>query len=278
MSAAIDPAGGQVPAAFRAFRQRHALERAILAGQEWSYRQTTPGAPVLLALPGALGTGDVFYRTATHLAPRFNVVTLGYPACDDSAILADGLAALLDALGAAQAAVLSSSLGGYVAQVLALRHPRRIRLAILGNTFRDPASQQARWPAADAFAAVPAETVLADARQRLVDGAAAMPAAAELKAILLALVGADQDAAGVRAARLAVLRATALPTLTLDPSCIALVDDDEDPVIAPETRADMRQSYAGCRHERIPGGGHYPSILAPEAYHRALDRLLAKIA
>ena len=272
IAAAADPP----PADLAAFQERYALNRTTIAGHEWRFRRTTSGAPVLLALPGALGTGDVFFRTAKHFAGRFDVVTVAYPAVDNIPELTSGLAALLNHFGADPVIVVGSSLGGYLAQQLALDHVVRIELLVLGNTFRNPGDQQARWPAADVFAQKPAEAVLQEARTRLVSSPAGSEPEKELRAALLALVGTEQDADRVKAQRLTVLRAATLPPVGLPPERIGLVDDDDDPVITPGTREDMRRTYAASRHERIAGGGHYPSILAPERYHRALDVLLGK--
>jgi maspardin len=266
------------PAELTAFQGRYYLEQMIFGDQIWRYRQTAPGAPVLLALPGALGTGDIFYRTAAHLGSRYNVVTVGYPSTDDIAAMSHGLAALLDALQSNDAVILGSSLGGYLAQRFALDYPARVRLLLLGNTFRDPSSQQTRWPPAAEFAQTAAETVLSDARTRLLAGPAEDPPAAELKAALLALVGTEQDAAAVKAQRMTVLRAITLPEIGIDRRKIALIDDDHDPVIAPATREDLRRTYADCRQMRIAGGGHYPSVLAPGLYHATLDALLAEVS
>ena len=265
------------PTLLTSFQAQYLEERMTFAGQHWRFRQTTPGAPVLLALPGALGTGDIFYRTAAHFSARYNVVTVGYPECGDNPAMAEALAALLDRLACTEAIVLGSSLGGYLAQCFALAYPARVRLLVLGNTFRDPTSQQTRWPPAATFADTPAVTVLQEARARLLAGRADTAPAAELKATLLALVGTVQSAEGVKAQRLAVLRAMPLPAVALDRRKIAVLDDDQDPVIAPETRADLRQTYADCRHLCIADGGHYPSVLAPAAYHAALDTFLTEV-
>lgn len=48
--------------------------------------------------------------------------------------LADDTAALLDALGLVRADVLGASMGGYVAQAFALRHPHRLRRLVLACT------------------------------------------------------------------------------------------------------------------------------------------------
>ena len=50
------------------------------------------------------------------------------------ALLADDAAAVLDAVGLADAHVLGHSMGGYIALTLALRHPRKIRSLILVGT------------------------------------------------------------------------------------------------------------------------------------------------
>jgi 3-oxoadipate enol-lactonase len=78
------------------------------------------------------------------LEPDFDLIAYDHrgvgwsPRVDDAftiAELADDAAGLLDELGVASAHVLGISMGGMVAQELALRHPGRLRTLTLGCTF-----------------------------------------------------------------------------------------------------------------------------------------------
>lgn len=63
------------------------------------------------------------------------------------AMLADDAAALLDAAGLASAHVLGHSMGGYIAQALALRHPAKVRSLLLACTSRGGPDTESMSPA-----------------------------------------------------------------------------------------------------------------------------------
>lgn len=115
---------------------------APINGIDIYYERHGAGEPLLWI--GGLGAN---LREIPHLieaySRQFEVIAFEARGCGRSGMpagewsiadLADDAAALLDTLGVDAALVYGSSMGGMVAQELALRHPRRVHALILGCT------------------------------------------------------------------------------------------------------------------------------------------------
>ncbi len=120
------------------------MSHLTVAGRRLFHQRRGTGEPLLL-IQGMSGThlswGEPF---ATDLERDFDVVAYDHRGIGRSdridnpfsiADLAEDAAGLLEALGWDTAHVLGISMGGMVAQELALRHPERIRTLALGCTY-----------------------------------------------------------------------------------------------------------------------------------------------
>ena len=145
------------------FRRRFRERRVRAGGQSWRVieRKGRRGAPVLVMLPGTLGTAEIFWNQIAALGGKARIVSVTYPAVGNILKLADGLAALYDKLGIEKASVIGSSLGGYLGQWFAARHPERVETLYIGNSLTDPKTvNPARQPPSAQSTCRTADTLL----------------------------------------------------------------------------------------------------------------------
>src|SRR5262245_58858147 len=197
--------------------------------------------------------------------------------------MADDAAALLDHLKIDRAHVLGLSMGGMIAQELALRHPDRVRKLVLAATFPEPdaASEEKRKVVFTQMGG----TITQDGEMKI-DVAAMNPLdffqhllplvftpsfiQTELPKLMQMFSGALQYGFSIEAImgqmqairghkttdRLATIKA---PTMVLT--------GDADRLISPANSAVLARSIPGARLVEIPGGSHAFNVEMPDRFN-----------
>lgn len=233
-------------------------------GSQWRYMESGTGERVLLMLPGAQGTPEIHAEQLRQLSTHYRVISMWYPGLSDPAQLADGLAAVLDRLGVEKVHVFGGSFGGYWAQFFAARHPQRIEKLYVATSFVDAAVLQQRGKPAAELAATPAETIKA---QRI--AMVQQWPESRVKSTVLALTQ-RQEADNLKARVIGIATAAPVPPLALSPERIIVIDCEDDSVIPPAMRQQVRERYAASKHYMLPRGGHFPALANPEAVNDIL--------
>jgi pimeloyl-ACP methyl ester carboxylesterase len=178
---------------------------------------------------------------------------------------------LLDALGIARAHVVGASMGGMIAQILAIEHPERV--ASLTSVMSTTGNRRLPGPRAKVLRALlrprPRNKAVAIRRGvqlfRLIAGSAYAPTETELHLLVARAVERSYRPGGVARQLLAIqaapsrakaLRSVSAPTLVLHGS--------DDPLVPLPGGEDTAANIPGARLRIISGMGHFlPETLVP---------------
>jgi pimeloyl-ACP methyl ester carboxylesterase len=269
MTTGKDAAAGESP-----WHLQDRIRVARIGGLDWPFIDTGRGKddarPVLIMLPGSVGTCEMFFKQLASLGTQLRLISVGYPAEPDPERLSDGLAGLMSELGIDKASVLGSSFGGYWAQFFALKYPQRVEQLFLGNIFIAPDELFAN----PLFAPDRVRGSTPDGLQATWRDRVAQAPDSELKRIQSDMLAGRQSADNLKARFLGVIDAKACPPLSLPPSRIVIIDCADDPIIPPASRQAVRDRYPGAEVNTLATGGHYPHILNPRDYDAILSRRL----
>lgn len=252
---------------------------------ELAYELLGDGPPLLLIQGlgyGGRGWGPVLEPLAEH----FTVIVFdnrGFGASDAPAgpysvrELAEDARAVLDAAGfeGAPAHVVGASLGGMVAQELALAYPERVDRLVLACT----------TPGGDAAFPMPARTV------SLMLEAPAMPPEVALRRFAVNAVGPGgseelverivayrtsnpPDPAGWQSQAAAGAMHDALDRLEGIEAPTLVIHGTEDAVVDPRNADLLAERIPGARVERLPGCGHLPFWEEPEMFASLIREFL----
>lgn len=190
-------------------------------------------------------------------------------------LMADDCYALVTHLGLARVHVAGISMGGVIAQQLALSHPDIVTSLVLVNTFHHLRPKSPLHWAYYAFRFLLLQTRGLPAQAHAVSQRIfPQPAQTEMRRLLEAEV-AMADPSAYRAAMLALarfnsaskLRRLSVPTLVVTGEC--------DTTVAPALQARLARSIPGAEHVIIPGAGHAVTVTHPDEFNRHLLKFIA---
>jgi pimeloyl-ACP methyl ester carboxylesterase len=262
------------------FRKQYPEQSVVLHGARWGVTDSAPDArpnqrPTLVLLPGTMGTGEIFWQQVRALSRNLRLIALTYPAVPDVERYADGAVQIVRQKGIRTASVLGSSLGGFTAQMLALRHPEVVERLFIGNSLCDPhVSWRPRHPPWEEVQAMAARDIKAD-RVRRVEHWPESDAGLALAKAVIGMQGREMiSARHLKARVVALLKASAMAPLPIPHERIAIIECDDDPVMPPPVRKEVRDRYPGATVHTLPTGGHFPYISRPDQYTAILRQHL----
>jgi len=250
------------------------IESVAVGGLSMAYRELGRGAPLVI-LHGAEGDHRVHDLLQDELASDFRTLSFDQRDCGHTRFLAGEPAAyalsdvasdaigLLDALGCDRAHIVGISLGGLLAQIIAVNWPQRVERLVLGLT----------WPGSLRLAELNPEGVQMRARlsqsgegseRALVEFMSTpefVAAHPEIVDQLRALRVMPSEAARQR-------RFTALAEAEpLDPATIRcdtlVLAGERDQLVPPALQARLAAMLPSARLETIPHAGHLASRQSP---------------
>lgn len=256
-------------------RTRFAHRSLSVDGEVWSFMETKEEGLPLVLLPGAQGTGDIYFNQLLTLGQDIRVIAVTYPEVSDCRMLANGFRSFLDELGVSRAVFSGSSFGGLWLQFFGALFPQYVAGAVLANSFID---SQAKQGFLDMALAMSGADLVATVNRGVQAQAGQSAEHAQLAEMIGELVGPVQSGEGLQS-RLRGLRfSDVAPVIDIPAERIALIECDDDPLIDPTMQNMIAARYSRSVRHKIEGGEHYPAVLKPDRYTGILRDLYAAIA
>jgi pimeloyl-ACP methyl ester carboxylesterase len=265
------------------FRATHPYKHLTVGDVAWEYIACGEGEQALLLLGGGISVGETAFRRIVALKDRVRIVSPSYPVVSQMALVADGLAAILDAEGIQRAHVFGHSLGSAAAHVFVRRHPERVdKLALSGfGIYNQRNARRAQllvrllgWLPFGVFRAVYMRKI-----RRLLAGAAE-----DERAFMLAYceeLFRVQDNKATAMARFKVLfdlidNADVLGVFVPveRPGRVLIIAAEDDAGFEPSERETLRSLYPGAQVHTFDSGGHWAWLTRREEYDAVLYEFL----
>ncbi len=262
---------------------------ATINGVKLYYEEHGAGEPLLLIM-GFGGNTEAWFGQIPELSQRYHVIAYDNRGAGRSdkpegpysiEVFADDAAGLLTYLGIESAHVFGISMGGMIAQRLALRHPSRVRSLVLGCT--TAGGPQAQGPSEEVLAAFQASGQIEDPRLAAEAGFAYMYSDAYVRAHRDALLDRAEKNAPLRAPEVG-LRGHLEAVMAHDTSeslgdirvPTLVITGDADPLVPPANSRLLADRIPGAQLIELPGLKHGFFIESAPVVNAAIADFIAR--
>ncbi len=237
-----------------------------------AYLEAGRGPVTLLFLHGTLGAGDIWWQQIDAFARtgKYRVIAPTYPRIRGLKDLAERIMAFMDAREVDRFVPIGASAGGFLAQYLVARWPKRIRAAVFSHTLPPYLSIVGRiWLQVAYYRLLP-EKKLVGRLKRFVHGVLWPSEAAD--PLVWQYLMENVEKLG-KEGFLNRYRILLTPFRAPEPEVPHMVViGNFDPLIPRAVNDRMKETYPGARVFTFKGGGHFPYLHEPQNYNFALNR------
>lgn len=196
-------------------------------------------------------------------------------------VLADDVAALLDAQEIDRAVIGGVSMGGYVTMAFLRRHPQRVAAIVLADTKASADAEPARanrLRTAESLEAERSVRVLVEEALPTLIGESTAASRPQVLAFIRSVIEATPPAAAAWWQRAMAQRPDSTATLRgVDVPALVIVGEED--ALAPVSEAEaMVAALARGRLAVLPGAGHLAAVETPDAFATALADFVAALA
>ncbi len=235
-------------------------------GRDWGFIRNGETGPALVLLPGTLGRADIFWQQISAMSDEARILSLSYPSSGGISDWAGDITQMVSIEGMEGATILGSSLGGYVAQYVAATRPELFGGLIAANTLADASFVRAIPPYALDLEGMDIATLAEGFLRGLSQWTQPGHAYAELAELLIAEVDGRIPEAELRNRLIALKDAPPLPAQSLATDRISTVESDDDHLIPPPVREQLRAALQPGRAFRFGNASHFPYVTHPREY------------
>ena len=262
----------------------------IVQGNGRTYYESTGEGDPMILIRGLSSNADHWYAQVPDLSKHYRVITFDNRGIGRSSDpggtftirdMAADVAALMDALGIERAHVMGLSMGGMIAQELAIQHPQRVKGLILAVTHCG-GKQQVK--ATDEVMETIQRMTIDDSMEARIKAAAVFFAPQTLSENIAviqeyATVSMKHPAGGEILQRQlnAIQGHDAFDRLHLIQAPTLVLTGAQDVLIPPENSKILADHIPNAEYIVIKGGGHQILIEQPEACNRAMIDFLQKV-